>query len=838
MHKLALVLLAVALLDVALSFSTAATSGEVLLHVQGGGKVALSTRGPAAFRIRFLPPGSTHDPVDTPMVHPNEADADFKTLRDGISTAFGSVSLTSAGELKLFNTAGMLITSSLPLAPAPANDTCASQPGTDAVNPQRIDGDAVTTVASQAACCAACEAATGCNNWIFGHPGDAEGNCWLLKGISGTTPSPSRTLGGAGGGAGIKLSTSGAKLFGRGGGKSDAMTLTADSGQAFVDNTVVYAPHYYSTDGYACLAATDRTTGNGKTNVLPVSYSSDGEHITWSHPAQAAFDLYLMPAQTLDLGTAAYYSLIGMPAVPPRWAFGFIASRWGWENRSYIEYVLHNFRSGSFPIDAFIGDFGWFTDVSDYAFPPPGVSNYHDFGYNNATFPQPKAQLTDYADNLHIRMGGIRKPRLGNTDLLVEAAAKGYLLPGGERRQLTAAGEAQRPAEERATEIVDGGLYYADQRNLNYSNPAVREWDAGKQAHYLSDGVTFFWNDEGETDYYTFHWWNVAQADTLRAFDPTRRFYSINRAWSPGMARLGATVWTGDINPSWDDLRNTAGLVLNWGLGGAPYVACDIGGFTSESNGPLLSRWFQLGTFMPTMRVHSTKSATPHFPFLWPEPFRSTMKAALELRYRLIPYHYSAAHVMYSTGRLAVRALAAEFPDDDDASAISSQWLDDQLLVAPILTDDSQRNVYLPAGDWYAFGSSIVHTGPTKLGGTAPLSEVPVFVRPGAIVPLAPVIQYSDALPGGPLEVQVYAGVDGTFTLVEDDGQTLKYTVGSTRTTAFSWDEKSSTLTWTVGGGGAASPQMFTQLFVRWFGKQGQRASAVVAIGKLGAVKV
>ena len=111
----------------------------------------------------------------------------------------------------------------------------------------------------------------------------------LLKGVSGTSPSSSRTLGGAGGGAAVSLSTSGgAQLYGRGGGKGDATVLAVASAAASVDNTVVYAPHYYSTDGYACLGATNVTSGNGKTNVLPVSYASDGEHVVWSHPEGAS----------------------------------------------------------------------------------------------------------------------------------------------------------------------------------------------------------------------------------------------------------------------------------------------------------------------------------------------------------------------------------------------------------------------------------------------------------------------------------------------------------------------------------------------------------------------
>merc|ERR550525_1616517 len=113
-------------------------------------------------------------------------------------------------------------------------------------------------------------------------------------------------------------------------------------------------------------------------------------------------------------------------------------------------------------------------------------------------------------------MGGIRKPRLGNTALLALARSKGWLLPMGEP------GGAFPPSG-----------HYADSRNLNFSNPAVRSWYAAQQGHYLDDGVDFWWNDEGETDFFTNYWWNVAEVEILRSRSTAKRFYSLNRAWTP-----------------------------------------------------------------------------------------------------------------------------------------------------------------------------------------------------------------------------------------------------------------------------------------------------------------
>ena len=234
------------------------------------------------------------------------------------------------------------------------------------------------------------------------------------------------------------------------------------------------------------------------------------------------------------------------------------------------------------------------------------------------------------------------------------------------------------------------------------------------------------------------------------------------------------------------------------------------------------------------MRVHSTKSATPHFPFLWPEPYRSHMREALNRRYQLLPYHYSLAHRMYSEGKLWMRPLAAQYPSDKTAAPISSQWLDgDKLLVAPVLSEDASSNVYLPAGKWFHFNSSATENGPTTLNRTVPLGEVPVFALQGAVVPLAPLVQYTDALPGGPLEVHVYGGADGAFTLSEDDGETISYqTTAHVRRTHLKWDDTKATLSWTVDAAASSSAQMFTQLRVKLFvaGEQAARHSAIAAL--------
>lgn len=103
--------------------------------------------------------------------------------------------------------------------------------------------------------------------------------------------------------------------------------------------------------------------------------------------------------------------------------------------------------------------------------------------------------------------------------------------------------------------------------------------------------------DEGETDYFTFHYWNAAEIVARDATVPKKRFFTINRSFSPGSQRLGAVVWTGDIGVSFQELANQGGYLTNWVMSGIPYITCDTGGFAGPNDPPdLLARWYQLAS--------------------------------------------------------------------------------------------------------------------------------------------------------------------------------------------------------------------------------------------------
>merc|ERR1719174_2572911 len=200
------------------------------------------------------------------------------------------------------------------------------------------------------------------------------------------------------------------------------------------------------------------------------------------------------------------------------------------------------------------------------------------------------------------------------------------------------------------------------------------------------------------------------------------------------------------------------------------------------------------------MRVHSNDQVTPHFPFLFGDKAANAMRKALELRYHLIPYIYSLGHHAFTDGAPIVRPLFMEFPADAKSWTISDQWLlGSGLMAAPVLTPmpnrstTTRRDVYFPEGVWYEFNSTTAYTAGADgltISIEVPFDGIPLFVRAGTILPLAPAGMQHTGQIGGCLDIHVYAGADASFTFVEDDGDTIKYETDrlAVRQTTFSWD--------------------------------------------------
>ncbi len=556
-----------------------------------------------------------------------------------------------------------------------------------------------------------------------------------------------------------------------------------------VANGIAVVPYYWAPSGYAALAVTADDNQPAYWRA-----STSGDSVTWIFPGSQA-DLYLMPAANLKEAAKALGHLTGYAPVPPLWAFGYMQSRWGWQDRAYIEDTLKRFQELHLPVDAFIYDFEWYTLFPDYGVPAQGNKVFPDFDWNSKLFPEPAKQIEDYKKQ-GVRFVGIRKPRLGQSDPLVMVRSNKWDL--------------------------QANLQSYESRNLDFQNPDLSRWYNQRSSNLISAGIDGWWNDEGEASYTTYFYWNQTEAAAWSAYRPNQRLWTLNRAFSPGVQRLGAAAWTGDIDAKWSVLAETPASLLNWSLAGMPYSACDIGGFNDNPSPEMLTRWMQAGVFFPIMRTHSSVMSKPHFPWLFGTNALNALHAALELRYRLIPFYYSLGHEAFETGLPLMRPLVMEFPTDVLVANLTDEWMmGDALLVAPVLHPENERNVYLPAGNWFAFGTGTVLTGGRTIQTNAGLNDIPVYVRAGSILPLAPVVQHTSELPGGPLELQIYPGQDATFTLVEDDGNTFDYQKKQIRRTTFHWNDVKGMLTWKRDGK-YSGKNVFEKMNVVLFQPQGR----------------
>ena len=381
---------------------TPTAHGALVALPQAGLSVELAVEGLTSFRLSL---GNVSVPaqISTSMVVPKTQYAAFTVLTAGSlvnlsAPGLGSLAVdTASGVVTLSSAAGAVLTTSDPLTSALAgrrawptiasslpalqagggrNDTCANrQPGMDVSGPVRSQGFP-NGLAGQTEdqCCAACNTDPTCIAWVWSdgsHP-DPAGDCWPLSGYSGAHQQSGRVLGGftppppppPPGTTSLRFSaSSNAAYMGSGTDGGSSQQLGRTQAQAQVFNTGSWTPSFYSTDGWGMMGVspfpnTAGTNPGAANGVYGVHWQKDGSGVQInilggsgpSGPGGGSVDLYLSPASTLRAHLGAQAALQGHAAVPPRYALGFFACRWGWTNQSYIEGILAEFRAGGYPV--------------------------------------------------------------------------------------------------------------------------------------------------------------------------------------------------------------------------------------------------------------------------------------------------------------------------------------------------------------------------------------------------------------------------------------------------------------------------------------------------------
>jgi len=495
---------------------------------------------------------------------------------------------------------------------------------------------------------------------------------------------------------------------------------------------------------------------------LPVYYSSLGYGFLWNNPAPGRCELtknhtmfvadsayqadYFVfagetPAETMKI----YCRLTGFPPKFPRWAAGFWQSKLRYESQDEVLAVAREYKRRSIPIDAIVIDYFHWTEQGDWKFDPK-------------YWPDPKAmvdELNEMGIKVIVSIWPTINPKSENYFEMSEA----NMLVRTENGQYG---------------IFD---FYGQQTFIDVMNPETREyvWNKVKQ-NYYNYGIKNFWLDEAEPEVHPqnpghlkFYLGNGAQVIQLYPFYYVKGFYEglkregedeiilLVRACYPGSQRYGALCWNGDIGSTFHNLKMSIKNGLSMAMCGIPWWNSDLGGFwggdiESDYFKELIVRWFQFGVFSPVMRLHGSRRRESTYEFRHPgiiEPSNGAnelwsfgedvypiLKSLVELRYRLKDYTCKYMDIASETGAPIMRPMFWDFYDDENTYTLEDQYMyGADILFAPIYEHGcTERDVYLPKGEWIDVRTRNVVTGGRTIRCHAELHEFIAFVRAGSDV--------------------------------------------------------------------------------------------------------
>ena len=492
---------------------------------------------------------------------------------------------------------------------------------------------------------------------------------------------------------------------------------------------------------------------------VPFMVSSKGYGLLWNNPAvgQAVFGMNLtefssQSAKEIDYWITAgdtpaeiverYSDVTGKVPMMPEFALGFWQCKLRYETQEEVLQIAREYFLRQIPLSVIVIDFFHWPNQGDWTFDPK-------------YFPDPEAMIKEL-DSMGIK-------------LMVS------IWPTVDRHSVHYQEMKERDLLIRTNRGIDAAMeFYGMESFTDVTNPEARDfiWQAARK-NYLDKGVALFWLDEAEPEY------TVPDFDNYRYYDGqalecaneypacyARAFYEgmkeagienpinlIRCAWA-GSQRFGALVWSGDVPSTFTYLRNQFAAGLNMGMAGIPWWTADIGGFHGGNiHDPafheLLMRWFQFGTFCPVMRLHGDRD--PHKPAIpgtpasgagnevwsYPPHVQEMMIRFIHLRQAMKDYLSQAMREAHEKGTPVMKPLFYDFPEDPLAWEAEDVYLfGHDLLVAPVLDAGiRRREVYLPVGaQWTEMATGKIYSGGQRLEVSAPLEEIPLFLKNGAHV--------------------------------------------------------------------------------------------------------
>lgn len=480
---------------------------------------------------------------------------------------------------------------------------------------------------------------------------------------------------------------------------------------------------------------------------------------------------YLFAGPSIAAILEGYTWLTGRMALPPRWALGYHQCRWHEYSQADIQRLARTLRERDFPCDSLWLDIEY-------------MDGYRVFTWNRDLFPDVDGMLAELEEN-DFRMVTIVDPGV--------KAEHGYSV-------FDDALSNDVLCKTEGGDVYIGQVWPGDTAFPDFVTSKARLWWGSLNADHVRSGIAGIWNDmnepaTGDIDpmrmrfdggtashekYHNQYALLMAMGTTQGLLDavPENRTFVLSRAGSAGIQRYAAN-WTGDNVASWDHLRMSIAMVAGLGLSGQPFVGADIGGFAGNADAELFARWTQYAALTPFCRNHSMIGQRDQYPWSFGAAVEKVARDAVTLRYRLLPYLYSAFVQAAATGAPVQRALVYDFQYDRGAADVDDEFLlGEHVLVAPVLEAGATgRSVYLPTGTWYDWHTDEALPGEQHVVADAPLHRIPLYARAGAIVPMLPQAPSStNGIHTETIELHVFVPDDGadavTSLLQEDDGLT------------------------------------------------------------------
>lgn len=466
-----------------------------------------------------------------------------------------------------------------------------------------------------------------------------------------------------------------------------------------------------------------------------------------------------------------YTALTGRQPMPPRWAFGNLASRFGYHSEAEARTMLDKYAAEKIPVDAIIFDLYWFGKEMK--------GTMGNLEFDQEAFPNPAGMIADFNSK------GIK------TVLITEP----FILTTSKKWQQAV--DSQILATDKAGAPFTYDIYFGNTGLIDVFKPEAKTWFWNIYKDLRKLGVEGWWGDLGEPEMHPSelmhvagsadqvhniygHEWARLIAEGYQKDFPEERPFILMRAGSSGSQRFGLIPWSGDVERSWGGLHSQPEIALQMGMQGLAYMHSDLGGFASNLlDDELYARWLQYGVFQPIFRPHGQEDVASE-PVMRAARAKDLARAAIELRYRMLPYNYTLAFDNNQQGLPLMRPLLFQEPANRRMQGYSESYLwGNELLVTPIVTKAlATKAVRFPAGSaWFDFYSGRRHAGGTSATVKLVPEHIPVFVRAGAFLPMAPLVQTTRDYSTGHIDLHYYhdrSVKNGSGKLYDDDGKTAQ----------------------------------------------------------------